>query len=174
MSAPSAPKKIIGIIGLLLGTMGIIGNYVHVQILTEYSYVLLLSGFIVLAASTLIFQRFRSATINKINMPKFVISKRINDEYQFNLKASNGKVILTSQAYTTKASCQNGIESVRTNSTSDGNFDRNKSSDNKDYFNLRAGNHQVIGTSEMYESSTGMETGIASVMKNAPSARIEE
>jgi hypothetical protein len=52
MSAPSAPKKITWTIGLLLGTMGIIGNYVHVQILTEYNYVLLLSGFIVLAAGT--------------------------------------------------------------------------------------------------------------------------
>lgn len=174
MSASSAPKKITWIIGLLLGTMGIIGNYVYVQILTEYNYVLLLSGFIVLAVGTVIIQGFRSTVKNKINMPKFVISKRVNDEFQFNLKASNGKVILTSQAYATKASCQNGIESVRTNSVADGNFDRNKSSNNKDYFNLRAGNHQVIGTSEMYESTTGMETGIASVMKNAPSAKVED
>jgi uncharacterized protein YegP (UPF0339 family) len=174
MSAPSASKKITWIIGLLLGALGIIGNYVNIPIVTEYNYVLLLSGFIVLTAGVVIVQRFHSTTKNKINMPKFVISKRINDEFQFNLKASNGKVILTSQAYATKASCQNGIESVRTNSATDGNFDRNKSSNNKDYFNLRAGNHQVIGTSEMYESTTGMETGIASVMKNAPLAKIED
>jgi uncharacterized protein YegP (UPF0339 family) len=107
-------------------------------------------------------------------MSKFVISKRTNDEFQFNLKADNGQVILTSQGYTTKASCENGIESVRTNSVADENFDRNKSSNNKDYFNLKAGNNQIIGTSEMYESTTGMETGIASVMKNAPVATIED
>jgi uncharacterized protein YegP (UPF0339 family) len=107
-------------------------------------------------------------------MSKFVISKRINDEYQFNLKAQNGQVILTSQGYTSKASCENGIESVRTNSVLDANFDRNKSSNNKDYFNLKAGNNQIIGTSEMYENASGMETGIASVMKNAPDATIEE
>jgi uncharacterized protein YegP (UPF0339 family) len=107
-------------------------------------------------------------------MSKFVISKRTNDEYQFNLKAQNGQVILTSQGYTTKASCENGIESVRTNSLEDKNFERNKSFNNKDYFNLRAGNNQIIGTSEMYENTTGMETGIASVMKNASDATIED
>jgi uncharacterized protein YegP (UPF0339 family) len=107
-------------------------------------------------------------------MSKFVISKRTNDEFQFNLKAENGQVILTSQGYSTKASCENGIESVRTNSAAEENYDRNKSANNKDYFNLKAANHQIIGTSEMYESASGMETGIASVMKNASIATIEE
>jgi uncharacterized protein YegP (UPF0339 family) len=107
-------------------------------------------------------------------MTRFVISKRINDEYQFNLKAQNGEIILTSQGYTTKASCENGIESVRVNAVDDKNFDRNKSTDNQDYFNLKAANNQIIGTSEMYSNTTGMETGIASVMKNAPIATIED
>lgn len=107
-------------------------------------------------------------------MSKFIISKRTNDQFQFNLKADNGQVILTSQGYTTKASCENGIESVRSNSAAIENFDCNKSSDNQDYFNLKAANHQVIGTSEMYSSKTGMDTGIASVMKNARLASIEE
>lgn len=52
MSAPSAPKKISWIIGLLLGTLGIIGHYAHVEFLSEYNYALLLGGFIVLAAAT--------------------------------------------------------------------------------------------------------------------------
>ena len=37
---------------MLCGILGIIGHYVHVQVLTEYNYVLLLIGFIVLAAGT--------------------------------------------------------------------------------------------------------------------------
>ncbi|GAA1916233.1 YegP family protein [Microbacterium aoyamense] len=36
-------------------------------------------------------------------------------EYRFNLKASNGQVIATSQGYASKASALNGIESVKTN-----------------------------------------------------------
>ena len=52
MAAPSTPKKITWIIGLVLGIAGIIGHYVQIQILTEYNYVLLLFGFLVLAAGT--------------------------------------------------------------------------------------------------------------------------
>lgn len=52
MNAPSSPKKITWIIGLVTGILGIIGHYVHVDVLSEYSYVLLLTGFIVLAAGT--------------------------------------------------------------------------------------------------------------------------
>ena len=42
-------------------------------------------------------------------MGKFVITMRKNGEFQFNLKATNGQVILTSEGYTTKAACMNGI-----------------------------------------------------------------
>ncbi len=52
MSTPSAPKKITWIIGLVLGTLGIIGHYAHVEFLSEYNYALLLSGFIVMAVGT--------------------------------------------------------------------------------------------------------------------------
>ncbi len=51
-SAPSAPKRITWIIGLICGILGIIGHYVNVQILTEYNYVLLLVGFVILAVGT--------------------------------------------------------------------------------------------------------------------------
>nr|WP_276899570.1 YegP family protein [Pedobacter kyonggii] len=48
-------------------------------------------------------------------MGKFVITKRSNGEFQFNLKASNGQTILTSEGYSAKSSCENGIESVKKN-----------------------------------------------------------
>ena len=106
-------------------------------------------------------------------MGKFVISTRKNGEFQFNLKASNGQVILTSEGYSSKAACENGIESVMKNAGDDGRYDRKNSSNGKYYFNLKAGNGQIIGTSEMYESSSAMENGIASVKKNAPEASID-
>lgn len=106
-------------------------------------------------------------------MGKFAISKRTNGEFQFNLKADNGQVILTSEGYSTKAACDNGIESVRKNAAEDTRFDRKKSTNNKHFFNLKAINGQVIGSSEMYESSSAMENGIASVKKNAPTASVE-
>ena len=107
-------------------------------------------------------------------MGKFVITKRKNDEFQFNLKASNGQVILSSEGYTTKSSCENGIESVKTNSQNDSRFDRKTSANDKFYFNLKASNGQIIGTSAMYENASGRDNGIESVKTNAPNAEVED
>jgi hypothetical protein len=49
---PSAPKRITWMIGLICGILGIIGHYGRVEVLTEYNYILLLVGFVVLAAGT--------------------------------------------------------------------------------------------------------------------------
>ena len=107
-------------------------------------------------------------------MGKFVITKRTNGEFQFNLKAGNGQTILTSEGYTTKAACNNGIESVKTNSQDDGRFDRKEAKNGKPYFNLKASNGQIIGSSEMYESVSARENGIESVKKNAPNAVVDD
>ncbi|MDN5284521.1 MAG: hypothetical protein JWR38_795 [Mucilaginibacter sp.] len=107
-------------------------------------------------------------------MGKFVIKTRTNGEFQFNLKAGNGEVILTSEGYTTKAACENGIESVKKNSVEDKRFDRLESKNGKQYFNLKATNGQIIGTSEMYESKAGRDNGIESVKKNAPIATTDD
>ncbi|OYX82652.1 MAG: hypothetical protein B7Y83_14110 [Flavobacteriales bacterium 32-34-25] len=107
-------------------------------------------------------------------MGKFVITKRVNGEFQFNLKAANGQAILASEGYTTKTACDNGIESVRKNAQEDGRFERKDSSNGKYYFNLKATNGQIIGNSEMYESVASRENGIESVKKNAPDAVVED
>lgn len=107
-------------------------------------------------------------------MGKFVITKRTNGEFQFKLNAGNGQTILVSEGYTTKASCTNGIESVKMNALDDKRFDRKESSNGKPYFNLKASNGQVIGTSELYESTAARDNGIASVKANAPTAVIED
>lgn len=105
-------------------------------------------------------------------MAKFEIKKRKDGEFQFNLKAGNGQVILTSEGYKAKGSCVNGVESVKKNSASDEKFDKLTSKNGKPYFNLKATNGQIIGTSELYESESARDNGIASVKKNAPIAEI--
>ncbi|SFD54453.1 YegP family protein [Flavobacterium phragmitis] len=107
-------------------------------------------------------------------MGKFVITTRTNGEFQFNLKAGNGQTILTSEGYTTKAACNNGIESVKNNAADDNRYDRKEAKNGKPYFNLKAGNGQIIGSSEMYESVAARENGIESVKKNAPDATIDD
>ena len=107
-------------------------------------------------------------------MGKFVITKRTNGEFQFNLKAGNNQTILSSEGYSTKANCENGIAAVRSNAKDDSKYDRKTSTNGKFYFNLKAGNGQIIGTSEMYESAEARDNGIESVKTNAPDATVEE
>lgn len=107
-------------------------------------------------------------------MGKFVITKRANGEFQFNLKAGNSQVILTSEGYTTLAACKNGIESVKKNSQEDARFERKEAKNGAPFFNLKATNGQVIGKSEMYSSTAACENGIESVKKNAPEAEVVE
>ena len=107
-------------------------------------------------------------------MAKFEITTRKNGEFQFNLKASNGEVILTSEGYTTKAACLNGAESVKKNAVEEKRFEKLVAKNGKPYFTLKATNGQVIGQSQMYASERNRDNGIASVMKNAPVAEIVE
>lgn len=47
--------------------------------------------------------------------PKFEIYTDKAGEFRFRLKATNGQIIAVSEGYVAKASCLNGIESVRKN-----------------------------------------------------------
>lgn len=104
---------------------------------------------------------------------KYEIYKTRKGDYRFRLKASNGETILTSQNYKSKAGAKNGVESVRKNGGSKERFEVKKAKNGKDYFVLKAGNHQVIGTSEMYNSGASCNNGIKSVGKNA-GAKVED
>jgi uncharacterized protein YegP (UPF0339 family) len=95
-------------------------------------------------------------------------------EFRFNLLASNGQVILSSEGYTRKDGCLNGIESVRRHSAEDRFFERIISATGKYRFVLKAANGEIIGTSQLYADAPGMENGIASVRYHAPEAVLYE
>jgi transcriptional antiterminator NusG len=104
----------------------------------------------------------------------YVLKNTPSGDYTFCLKAANGQVILNSEVYTTKAAAANGIESVKTNCGDDARYERLMSSADQPYFNLKAGNGQVIGTSQMYSSDDAMENGVESVKTNGPDSPTEE
>lgn len=105
---------------------------------------------------------------------KFEVYKDKAGEFRFRLKAGNGENILGSEGYKAKAGCMNGIESVKKNAPEDKRYERKETSSGKFMFNLKAGNGEVIGTSQSYESESGRDNGIESVKKNAPDAKIVE
>jgi uncharacterized protein YegP (UPF0339 family) len=103
---------------------------------------------------------------------KFEITQRKNGDFQFNLKSANGQVILTSQGYKSKKTCLEGIDSVKRNSAVAERFEKKVTESGKPYFNVKATNGQIIGSSEMYSGESARDNGIASVAKNAPEAEI--
>lgn len=107
-------------------------------------------------------------------MSKFVIFKASNDKYYFHLKAGNGEKILASQGYIYKSSCKDGIASVKDNARYDSQYEKRTSVSNQYYFVLKAGNGEIIGTSEMYTSSSSRDSGIEVVKREAPNADVED
>lgn len=114
-------------------------------------------------------------------MGKFVV-KTTATGYTFNLKATNGQVIATSEVYTTEAACKNGIESVAANApvaalenqTVEGyaaekhpKFEVYADKAGEFRFRLKAKNGEIIAVSEGYTTLDSCLNGVASVRKNA-------
>jgi Uncharacterized conserved protein len=103
---------------------------------------------------------------------KFEIKSGKTGKFRFNLKATNGQIILSSEAYDSRKGAEGGIASVKKNAGNDGRFERKTAKDGSSYFVLKAANGEPIGKSEMYKTKRSMENGIASVGKNAPDAAV--
>ena len=103
----------------------------------------------------------------------FELSKSKDGQFRFVLKAGNAETILTSELYKSKRSAENGIASVQANCANEGRYERKTASNGKVFFNLKAGNHQVIGTSQMYAAEASRDNGIASVIANGASTLVK-
>lgn len=121
-------------------------------------------------------------------MGKFVI-RNVASGIKFDLKATNGQVIATSEVYTTEAACRNGIESVMKNApianvedqtvenfetVTHPKFEMYEDKGGEFRFRLKARNGEIIATSEGYKTKASCENGIESVKKNAPEAEVVE
>ncbi|MBQ6756321.1 MAG: YegP family protein [Oscillospiraceae bacterium] len=121
-------------------------------------------------------------------MGKFVV-RETKTGIKFDLKASNGEVIATSEVYTSEAACMKGLQSVQKNAPIAGVEDQTKEGFEKQKhpkfeiyndkageirFRLKATNGQIIATSEGYKSIASCVNGIESVKKNVVDAKIEK
>ena len=119
---------------------------------------------------------------------KYVIRKT-NTGIKFDLKASNGEVIATSEVYKSKPACMNGIKSVMTNAPVAALEDQTKEDAEKcknpkfemyldkageHRFRLKAKNGQIIAVSEGYKVRKSCLNGIESVRINSTTEVIEE
>ena len=119
-------------------------------------------------------------------MGKFVI-RTTGTGTKFDLKATNGQVIATSQVYKTPATCKKGVESVQKNApnaavenqTEEGyavqkhpKFEVYTDKAGEFRFRLKATNGQVIAVSEGYTTIANCLNGVKSVKKNAVDAPV--
>lgn len=104
---------------------------------------------------------------------RFVLSAS-GDQFMFNLKAGNNEVILTSERYTAKASALHGIAAVREYAAIDESYQKRSASSGQPYFVLRSDNHEVLGTSELYSSSSARDEGIRAVKASAAAAVLDD
>lgn len=121
-------------------------------------------------------------------MGKFVMRKT-NTGVKFDLKATNGQVIATSEVYSSDAACKKGIESVMKNApmaaVEDQTVEGYATEKNPKFevyadkagefrFRLTATNGQTIAVSEGYATHANCINGVESVKKNAVDAEIVE
>lgn len=104
----------------------------------------------------------------------YELNKTVDGQFHFVLKAGNAETILTSEIYRSVDSAQNGIASVQANSADASRYEKKESSDGKPYFTLKAANHQVIGSSQMYASAAARDAGIASVQSNGQTPTVKD
>ena len=107
-------------------------------------------------------------------MGAFQLNKSKDGQFYFRLVAGNGETILASEMYRAKDSALGGIASVKKNAPMNERYDRRNGKNGQPYFVLKAGNHEIIGTSEMYSDESARDHGIESVKSNAPAAMIED
>lgn len=121
-------------------------------------------------------------------MSKYVI-RNVASGIKFDLKATNGQVILSSEVYSTASACRSGIESIIKNApgakvenqTEPGcknlthpKFEMYKDKGGEYRFRLKARNGEIIGVSEGYTTKASCLNGIESVKNNAADAEIVE
>ena len=95
-------------------------------------------------------------------------------EFRFRLKADNGQTILSSEGYSSKAACLNGIASVKKNAKDPKRVAKTQTPGKMFRFAVTAVNNEVIGVSQNYKSETGRDNGIESVKRNATKAEIKD
>ncbi len=104
----------------------------------------------------------------------YEMSKSSDGQWYFVLKSGSEETILRSELYRAKDSADNGIASVQTNCADDARYEKKESTNNKQYFNLKAANHQVIGTSLMYESAALRDAAIESAKTSGVSTVVKD
>lgn len=96
------------------------------------------------------------------------------EPFTFAFIDGSGASILRSENYKEKKSASNGIESVRKNADNDARYAMAESKNGKFFFNLKAANGQVIGTSKLFGSDADRAKAVADLKASAAAAKLDD
>lgn len=96
------------------------------------------------------------------------------EPFSFSFLNADGKILLKSENYKAKDSAKNGIASVKKNCTIEKRYELKTAKNGKFYFNIKAANGQIVGTSTMFASKSERDKTIAQIKKEAGAAPVEE
>jgi len=107
-------------------------------------------------------------------MCKFVIKTGKHHQFFFDLKADNGEVIITSDAFHTKAACNSGIEALKAVVRDDNKFERMKAATEHYYFIIKGANGKQIAKSVLFPTPAERNAAIKSIEAEAHDAVVAE
>jgi len=103
---------------------------------------------------------------------RFVITEGTNGQFYFRLHAKNGATVLQSEGYTSEAAALNGTFSVHSNGQNEGRYDVRQARDGRFYFNIKATNGQVVGTSQMYSTKGSADRAVDAIIDTLPAVEL--
>ena len=107
-------------------------------------------------------------------MKAMLKKSQAQEPFSFTFKSDEGKALVKSENYTAKKSALNGIESVKKNCQNESRYDLKESKNGRFFFNLKASNGQIVGTSALFSSADEREHAIDQLKREAPRAELEE
>lgn len=104
----------------------------------------------------------------------FELKKSSDQQFRFVVKAAAGETLLTSELYKTKSAAQQGMASVQVNCVLAERYERKRASNGQEFFNLKAANHQVIGTSPLRPTDAARDADLACLQAQGALATVKD
>jgi len=90
---------------------------------------------------------------------RVTVTQGDSGQFHFNVYAKNGQIVLSSETYTDVANAYNGAFSVQENGVATYAYEIKQSAAGGYFFNLKAANGQIVGTSQQYTTAAGAQAG---------------
>ena len=108
---------------------------------------------------------FEGAESTATSPGKVTLYQSTDGQWRFRVQSGNNRNLLQSEAYTTKAAAQNGVDSVLENGVDPAMYQTNQTASGKYNLRLRAANSQIIAFTQQYATKSSATRAIGSCVR---------